>query len=177
NQVSRQKLLARSPDIKSLRDLPDAERDQLEFNWKLCRHVVQMYHDGKTSLTDKALRKTIAKAFMKLEHGIDLDADDACPAPGERKIKARKHRQRAELVSPATLRHWIRKLEEHEWDILALRDHRKGRVGCRAPKITDPHAVALMSRWVQAYLDLSRPSVSTLYKLMVGSIALEEENL
>lgn len=176
NKESRQKLLARSPDIKSVRDLPDDDQNKLAFYWQLCRHVVQMYEDGKTSLTDKALRKVIPKVMLKLDYGVDLDEDDSRPRSGERKIRARKSSPRQDPVSPSTVRGWIRKLEQHEWDILALRDHRQGRVGCRAPKITDPHSVALMSKWVQAYLDRSRPSAAMLYKLMVGSVTLEEEN-
>src|SRR5690606_11601939 len=53
NRESRQKLLARSPDIKSLRDLSAEDQNKLVYYWQLCRHIVQMYDDGKTSLTDK----------------------------------------------------------------------------------------------------------------------------
>lgn len=94
----------------------------------------------------------------------------------DRKINARKSQVSRKAPSPSTVRGWIRVLEQHEWDILALRDHRKGRAGYRAPKITDPHSFALMTKWVQAYLDRSRPSVAMLYKLMTGSVMLEEEN-
>lgn len=187
NKPSRQKLLARLPDIKFARDLPDEERDELSFYWQLCRHIVQMRDDRKTSLTDKALKKAIAKTVIKLQHGVDLDEDDSRPRGGpsrskapaaasERQIRARKWAWKGEFPSPSTVRGWIRVLEQHEWDVLALRDHRKGRVGCRAPKITDPHSVALMAKWVQAYLDRSRPSAAMLYKLMAGSVTLEEEN-
>lgn len=120
NKESRQKLLARSPDIKSVRDLPDDDQNKLAFYWQLCRHVVQMYEDGKTSLTDKALRKVIPKVMLKLEYGVDLDEDDSRPGSGERKIRARKSSPRQDPVSPSTVRGWIRKLEQHEWDSLAL---------------------------------------------------------
>lgn len=187
NKESRQRLLARSPDIRSIRDLLDDERDELAFYWQLCRHVVQMYDDGKTSLTDKALKRAIRKVMAVLVYGEDEEARESTGAQGrpgeraetksgERKINARKAQISRKAPSPSTLRSWIRTLEQHEWDILALRDHRKGRVGYRAPKITDPHAVALMSTWVKAYLDRSRPSAATLYKLMTGSTTLEEEN-
>jgi putative transposase len=187
NRETRQKLRARSPDIKSLRDLHDDERDELAFYWKLCRHVAQMYGDGETSLTDKALRHTIGKVMANLVYGVDESAGETSGGRGrarnkseigspERKINARKAQVSRKAPSPSTLRSWIRVLEQHEWDILALRDHRKGRVGHRMPKITDPHSVALMAKWVQAYLDRSRPSIATLYKLMVGSVVLAEEN-
>jgi hypothetical protein len=182
NRESRQKLLARSPDIKSLRDLHDDERDELAFYWQLCRHVVQMYDDGKTSLTDKALKQAIGKVMANLVYGVGDSADESSGRRAskkaeigglERKINARKAQVSRKAPSPSTLRSWIRVLEQHEWDILALRDHRKGRVGHRMPKITDPHSVALMAKWVQAYLDRSRPSVAMLYKLMAGYIQLE----
>ncbi|NGO51059.1 Mu transposase C-terminal domain-containing protein [Allomesorhizobium camelthorni] len=186
NSVSRQTLLARNPDIKSIRDLADAEQDELSFYWQLCRHVVQMYDDGATSLTDKALQKAIAKIMGKLVFGADSSEDEqprrkpgkgkAAKEPGERKIKARKRVANYEIPAPSTLRKWIRVLVEHDWDILALRDHRKGRVGYHVPKVTDPHSVALMAKWVQQYLDRSRPSAATLYKLMTGSVRLEDEN-
>jgi putative transposase len=185
NKETRQKLFARSPDIKSLRDLHDDERDELAFYWQLCRHVVQMYDDGKTSLTDKALKQAIGKVMANLVYGVGESADESSGRRAskkaeiggpERKINARKAQVSRKAPSPSTLRSWIRVLEQHEWDILALRDHRKGRVGHRMPKITDPHSVALMAKWVQAYLDRSRPSVAMLYKLMEGSIQLEEEN-
>jgi len=47
----------------------------------------------------------------------------------------------------------------------------------RAPKITDPHSVALIANWVRAYLDGSRPTSAMLYKLMVASVTLEEERM
>ncbi|MFB9985006.1 Mu transposase C-terminal domain-containing protein [Mesorhizobium kowhaii] len=183
NSGSRQTLLARSPDIRSARDLDQEEQDQLAFYWKLCRHVVQMYDDGLTSLTDKALKRTIGKVMAHLVYGADDDSDDGRQskrgkreAAGMREISARKAKGAYRAPSPATVRKWIRDLVQHEWDLLALRDHRKGRVGGRTPKITDPHAVALMAKWVQAFLDRSRPSAATLYRLMTGSTKLEEEN-
>lgn len=187
NRESRQKLLARLPDVKSARDLPDDERDELAFYWLLCRQIVQMRDNRKTSLTDKALKQTIRKVMANLVYGVEDDAGEAPRGRGharakaendspERKISARKSEMSRKVPSPSTVRGWIRVLEQHEWDILALRDHRKGRVGYRAPKITDPHSVALMAKWVQAYLDRSRPSAATLYKLMAGSVTLEEEN-
>lgn len=184
NRESRQKLLARSPDIKSLRDLAEDEQDELAFYWLLCRQIVQMRDDRRTSLTDKALKPSIRKVMANLVYGVDDDAVDgrgharteAGNSPSERTINARKSQVNRKPPSPSTVRGWIRVLEQHEWDILALRDHRKGRAGHRAPKITDPHSVALMAKWVQAYLDRSRPSAATLYKLMTGSVTLEEEN-
>ncbi|MEO3998876.1 Mu transposase C-terminal domain-containing protein [Mesorhizobium sp. CAU 1732] len=188
NRESRQKLLARSPDIKSARDLPDDDREELAFYWQLCRHVVQMYDDGNTSLTDKALKGAIGKVMATLVYGVE-EEDVVGSVRGkerarlkqqggaaERTIRARKVQMSRDAPSPSTLRSWIRVLEQHEWDILALRDHRKGRVGHRLPKITDPHSVALMAKWVQAYLDRSRPSAAILFKLMVGSMTLEKEN-
>lgn len=187
NRESRQKLLARSPDIKSLRELPEEDQDELAFYWSLCRHIVQMRDERRTSLTDKALKPSIRKVMANLVYGIDDDAAANSRSHGharardgngssERKINARKSQVSRKPPSPSTVRSWIRVLEQHEWDILALRDHRKGRTGHRAPKITDPHSVALMTKWVQAYLDRSRPSAATLYKLMAGSVTLEEEN-
>lgn len=182
NRESRQKLLARSPDIRSIRDLPDDEQDELCFYWLLCRHIAQMRDDRKTSLTDKALKAATRKVMANLVYGVDEDAGEDSGGRGrarveaERKINARKTQVSRKPPSPSTLRSWIRVLEQHEWEILALRDHRKGRTGYRAPKITDPHSVALMAKWVQAYLDRSRPSAATLYKLMAGSVRLEEEN-
>ncbi|MFU0504599.1 transposase [Pseudaminobacter sp. NGMCC 1.201702] len=184
NKESRQKLLARSPDIKSLRDLPDNDREELAFYWQLCRHVVQMYDDRKTSLCDKPLRRTISKVMANLVYGVDEEAvkgsgwarQASAGGSSDRKINARKSEVSRKAPSPTTIRGWIRVLEQHEWDILALRDHRKGRAGYHAPKITDPHSVALMAKWVQADLDRSRGSGAMLYKLMTGSVTLEEEN-
>lgn len=187
NKESRQRVLARSPDVKSMRDLTTDEQEQLTNYWLLCRHIVQMRDDGKTSLTDRALKMSIRKVMAMLVFGVDADADVASSGSkrtrgkpqdgsGERKIEARKAKTFQSMPSPSTVRNWIRALEQNEWDILALRDHRKGRVGFRAPKITDPHSVALMAKWVQVYLDRTRPSAAMVYKLMVGSVALEEEN-
>lgn len=186
NSEARQTLLARVPDIKSARDLPDEEREELGFLWLVCRQIVQMYNDGLTSLTDKALTNAIAKVMAKLVYGVEEEAvvdrrgrtgKGKVPAsPRDHKINARKSSIKRNAPRPSTVRKWIRDLIENDWDLLALRDHRKGRVGYRAPKITDPQSVSLMAKWVQAYLDRSRPTAAILYKLMIGSVTLEEEN-
>lgn len=93
-----------------------------------------------------------------------------------REIRARKTVETYARPAPSTVRRWLRALDQHDWDMLALRDHRKGRAGYRAPKVTDPAAVAVMSSWVRAYLDRSRPSMALLYRLMVGSTSLDEAN-
>lgn len=183
SSVARQTLLARNPDITSARDLANEEWAELSFYWKLCRHVVQMKDDGGTSLTDKALMRAIPKVMGQLVYGSDISDDGqptrrkpAAKEPSERKISARKAESSYKKPAPSTVRKWIRVLVEHDWDILALRDHRKGRAGFHVPKITDPHSVALMAKWVQAYLDRCRPSAATLYKLMTGSTTFEKEN-
>lgn len=111
NRESRQKLLARSPDIKSLRDLAEDEQDELAFYWLLCRQIVQMRDDRRTSLTDKALKPSIRKVMANLVYGVDDDAVEdsrgrehprtkAGNGSSERKINARKSQVSRKAPSP-----------------------------------------------------------------------------
>jgi putative transposase len=185
NRAQNKPRLARFPELRSSIDLPEDEMEELDFYWLLCRHIVQMHTDGKTSLTDLALKNAIAKVMSRLVFGADDEEENYGrgrkktkdnKASSDRTILARKRTSSFKMPSPSTVRRWIRLLEQNEWDVFALRDHRKGRVGFRAPKITNPQSASLMASWVREYLDRSRPTISMLYKLMVGSKTLEEEN-
>lgn len=194
NSVARRRIAALNPDIASARDLPEDEREPLVFYARLCRRIEEMYDAGETSKTDVALRRAIRRAMAELYLGADENDDREiaertkgsksrgrktmrfAAVPAVRKLKARKTLSSFDVPSPSTVREWISKLREHDWDELAIRDGRKGRAGNRSPKLDHPLSISIMSGWVRAYLDRSRPTVSTLYKLMKGTADLDAVN-
>lgn len=189
-------IAARNTDIEYGRDLPDDEREALLYYTRLARLIQDKYEAKLTSKTDDALRVAIAKAESELHFGVA--ADDPTPGKstghgrgtkgrgrnkakpkldaGVRRISARKSKVIHETPSPTTVRDWIRLLIEHDWDELAIRDHRKGRCGNRAPRITEPLSLSIMAGWVRAYIDRNRPTMAVLHKLMIGAVDADEVN-
>lgn len=177
--------LRAASQLMSVNDLSKDEREQLQFYWDLCNRVERMCENGEASRSEGPLRKAIGTALAQmLIGGASLVPTRSRPGkrpqhqlPDERKIRARKSAPASfEAPSPSTVKGWLRTLNENDWDILALRDRRRERTDARSPRNSDPKATSLMMRWVREYLDRSRPSMATLYKLMVGSLTLEEEN-
>lgn len=184
NDTGRQRLLALNPDIQSIRDLSEEERQALVFYTRLCRGVHGLYLAGKTSLSNKALEKTIRAVMAQLYLDADPDHDEPLPerakggirgrkkstlVQSERRLKARKRMTSFQVPSPTTVRVWIGLLLEYHWDELAIRDRRKARTGNRPPRNRDPVVASVMADWVEQFLDRSRPSAPSLYKLMIGA--------
>lgn len=184
NDAGRQRLSALNPDIGSIRELSDEEREALVFYTRLCRGVHGLYLAGKTSLSNKALEKTIRAVMAQLYLDADPDHDEplpdrtkggtrgrkkSTPAPKERRLKARKRMTSFQVPSPTTVRTWIDLLVEYSWDELAIRDRRKARTGNRPPRNRDPVVAGLMTAWVDQFKDSSRPTAPLLYKLMIGA--------
>jgi putative transposase len=190
NQAPRQRIRALNPDIASARDLDEDEQAETHFYWKLCRRLWEMYEDRETSLTDRDLARAIKRVMGELAFGVEAGSGDVLPqrrgrgrprrkedvAEEPRRIRARKPIGLRDLPAPSTVRRWMRNLRSNDWNLLALRDHRRGRSGWSVPKVTDPVAVEVMDAWVRAYLDRSPPSKALLYDLMVGSDRLAREN-
>lgn len=168
-------------------DVPEEERNVLDFHWKLCRRIHDMHAAGEISMTDEAMRPAIAQVVAALTFGEEAAAEEtsnwnvgrrrgskkALPAARERRLKARKARVVFEPPSPSTVRAYIRRLVDGEWDIRELRDRRKGRSGFHAPRLATAQSYQIMQRWVMAYLDRSRPTAALLHKLMIGSARTE----
>lgn len=171
-------------------DVPQDEREALDFFWKLCRRIHDMNVAGEISLTDKALRPVIMHLAFDLACGGSAASEEApqarigrkrgsrkeaFPASGaERRIRARKEKVIFDFPSPSTVRDYIRRLVDADWDIRALRDRRKGRCGHRASRLPTAMSYRIMQPWVLAYLDRSRPTAALLYKLMIGSARAED---
>ena len=185
NQVPRHRLRALNPDISCARDLDEDEKAEADFYWKLCRRIWQMYEDREISRTDHDLRPAIRRVMGELAFGYEAGSDDGQsrrrgrvrPRQDEpREIRARKTVSMRDVPAPSTVRRWLNRLRDHDWNLLALRDRRKGRSSGSAPRALDPEAVEVMDAWVRAYLDRSRPSMALLYRLMVGSQTAAREN-
>lgn len=168
-------------------DLPEAEHKVLSFHWRLCRRIHDMHAAGEISMTDEALRPAISQVAAALTFGEHAVAEEiskgnvgrrrgsmkTMPAARERRLKARKAMMVFEAPSPSTVRAYIRRLVDGEWDIRELRDRRKGRSGFHAPRLATAQSYQIMQRWVMAYLDRSRPTAAMLHKLMIGSCRIE----
>ena len=171
-------------------DVPQAEREVLDFHWRLCRRIHDMHVAGEIRLTDEALYPAIIQVASALAYGGQAAAEEmlkgntsrrrgskkALPAAGERRIRARKARMVFDLPSPSTVRAYIRRLVDTDWDMRELRDRRKGRSGVHAARLTTAKSYQIMQPWVMAYLDRSRPAAAMLHKLMIGSTRIEDVN-
>lgn len=171
-------------------DIPQEEREALDFFWKLCRRIHDMNVAGEISLADKALRPVIMRLAFDLSYGRSAASgetpqarigrrrgskkEDFPASSSERRIRARKEKVIFGCPSPSTVRDYIRRLVDADWDIRALRDRRKGRCGNRASRLPTAMSYRIMQPWVLAYLDRSRPTVALLYKLMIGSARAED---
>lgn len=190
NGDARRRIAALNPDIESARDLPDEEMACLISYAQVARIIHDKHAAGETSLTDAALSVLIPRVMDAITHGTGEDLASSSGSGGEatvgrggkksrrqgvdevRTIKARQPVIGYHRVGPSTMRGYIRKLVEHDWDPLAIRDHRKGRCGNRGLQL-EALSQSIMSDWTRQYLDKNRPTMAVLYKLMKGSTTAE----
>ncbi|MFG1419990.1 transposase, partial [Xanthobacter sp. V0B-10] len=164
-------------------DLPPEDREAVDFYFELCRRVDAKYNARELRLTDASLRENLPAIAADLMFGGGAGKRLSTGGPARRgskktapssdhKILARKRHAVFHLPSASTIRSYIRRLKAKDWDPLEIQDLRKGRrrqVGSRY----DSSVWGIMGPWVNAYMCASKPSKALLYKLMVGSLAVE----
>ncbi|KQQ85696.1 hypothetical protein ASF65_03870 [Aureimonas sp. Leaf324] len=176
NDPSRQSLIIDLPDALTLSDLPEKERNTLIAYTELCRRVVEKHKKKELPYTRTALRKALPAIMAEVNDELSLDAsarayggaNRSSKVDKTRRLAARTSRQILVVPAPSTVLGYIAILEATGWDPMQLRDRRSRRRSPRGPNLADPRALEIMTAWRDAYLDRSRPTAKTLYRLMKG---------
>ncbi|WP_294641252.1 Mu transposase C-terminal domain-containing protein [uncultured Aureimonas sp.] len=148
-----------NPDLEDGTALPADQAAHIEFYRRLVHRIEEMRIAKETSLTDKALKISIGKAYMEIF--------TALTANRQAQTKRRGLEQDIPRVpTPGTFRRYRRRLLELNGERLALRDRRHALSGNRTPRIEDPVVLALLRQFTRSYLDSNRPSMKTVYNQM-----------
>lgn len=149
-------LLAASRPCERLVDLPKARVDAVLFRKQICDAILRALEHGETSLSDKALSKTISDAWLQYAE----DARRRTSPDG----RCGKSTTIPNPPSPTTVRRWMKILKAAAYDPMALCPS-YGRSGNRLSRF-EPEEQVLLHRFASRYASLRKPTKVSIWREM-----------
>ncbi|TGU93232.1 transposase [Mesorhizobium sp. M00.F.Ca.ET.151.01.1.1] len=154
-------------EVACLADLSHSE--QADILWKLewCRRYLKLKQTP--GFRRASASQIVDQIAPDIEH-MEVATKRGTP----RKKTAGSAKITREPPSAETLLDWVRTLEKHEYNPLALRDGRHCRSGNFSARL-HPQIYALLASWAENYKDESCPTVRTVYDGLIADLELKNK--